>query len=273
MKSLWKISAIAAVAMTGSLAQADVILSNTTTGSELVLFVRDTSAGAAPDRVYARGLGITVDDVLTAAGAGGTYTGAGSPISFQLPAAGIGPDANLTAFLGGGTSFVWTVMAGDSVGTTAFSQRYVTTTQQDLTQPGAPIPINSAIRTVWSQISPMLNDLNGALPDSPGSSTSTNGQWGQSGGSYENATSWFAGGIGNENALGSSANLYVLTNSSTVNTGAARVFAALDLVLDANGVLKTVNEVPLPPALLLLGSAFAGLAGVARRKQNKAVAV
>jgi hypothetical protein len=272
MKSLWKFSAIAAVAVSGSLAHADVVLSTAPTGSELVLFVRDVSAGASPDRVYARGLGLTVDNLLTAAGAGGAYSGPGSDIGYTLPT--IGPDATLSTFLGGGSQFVWTIMAADTVGTAAFSQRYVTTTQTDLADPSATLPSNSAVRTVWSQISAMLNDLNGALPDSAGSSTAVNGQWGQAGGTYENASSWFVGGVQNENALGSAANLYVLTNSSTSNLASARVFAAVDVILEANGVLHAVavNAVPLPPALLLLGSAFAGLAGVARRKRsNEAV--
>lgn len=149
----------------------------------------------------------------------------------------------------------------------------MTTTQTDLAASGATLPSNSAIRTVWGNISGMLTDLNGVLPDAPGSSTSTNGLWGQSGGAYENATSWFVGGVQNDNALGQSANLFVLTNSSTRNTDSARVYAALDVILEANGSLHSVGvvtppgEVPLPPAIMLLGSAFAGLAGVARRKK------
>jgi len=269
MKSLWKFSAIAAVAVTGSFAHADVVLSTAPTGSELVLFVRDVSLGASPDRVYARGLGLTVDNVLTAAGAGGAYTGPGTDIGYTLPT--IGPDSNLSTFLGGGSQFVWTIMAADTVGSAAFSQRYVTTTQTDLAT--ATLPSNSAVRTVWSQISPLLTDLNGVLADASGSSTTTNGLWGQTGGAYENATSWFVGGVQNENALGQAANFYVLTNSSTSNLASARVFAGLDVVLEANGTLHAVTpvgEVPLPPALLLLGSAFAGLAGVARRKRNDA---
>jgi len=273
MKSLWKFSAIAAVAVSGSFAHADVVLPNTPTGtgSELVLFVRDISAGAATDRVYARGLGISVDNLLTAAAAGSTpVTPPVTSIAYTLPT--IGPDANLSAFLGGGSQFVWTIMAADSVGTAAFSQRYVTTTQTDYAA-GATLPINSALRTIWGGIQGMFGDLNGVLPDAAGSSTATGGLWGQTGTAYENATTWFAGGLQNENALGQAANLFILTNSSTTNTNSARVFAGLDVVLELNGSLHAVTpvgEVPLPPALLLLGSAFAGLAGVARRKRNDA---
>jgi hypothetical protein len=275
MKSFWKYSALAAIAAGGSLAHADVTPTTAASGSELVLFVRDITDGAAPNRVYARGLGLTVDSILTAAGAAGAYTGPGSPISFSLPT--IGPDANLSAFLGGGSNFVWTIMAADTVGSAAFSQRYVTTTQFDATDPSATLPSNSALRTVWSQLSPLISDLNGVLPDAPGSSTTTDGEWGQTGSAYENATNWFVGGINNENALGQAANLYVLTNSSTSNLASGRVFAAVDVVLTSLGELKavSVNAVPLPPALFLLGSAFAGLAGVARRKKaaSQAVAV
>lgn len=269
MKSLWKFSAIAAVAVSGSFAHADVVLPNTATGtgSELVLFVRDVSAGAATDRVYARGLGITVDNLLTAAAAGGAVTPPVTSIGYTLPT--IGPDANLSAFLTPGGSFVWTIMAADSVGTLAFSQRYVTTTQTDYAL-GATPPINSALRTIWGGIQGMFGDLNGVLPDPAGSSTASGGLWGQTGTAYENATTWFAGGLQNENVLGQAANLFILTNSSTTNTNAARVFAAVDVILETNGSLHAVavNAVPLPPALLLLGSAFAGLAGVARRKRS-----
>jgi hypothetical protein len=271
MKSLWKLTAVAALALGGSLAQADVVPSNTATGSELVLFVRDTSPGANPNRVYARGLGLTVDSVLTQAAAGGAYSGPGTAIPFNIGS--IGPDANLTAFLGSGTSFVWTVMAGDSLGTAAFNQRYVTTTQIDATASGFTTPGNSTLRTVWSQINAFLNDLNGILPDASGSSTATDGEWGQTGGAYENATDWFAGGMNNVNDLGQAANLYALANSSTVNTASSRLFAGVRVVLDADGTLHAVAvtaPVPVPPALYLLGSAIAGLTGVARRKKAKA---
>jgi hypothetical protein len=272
MKSLWKYSTVAIAVMGGSLAHADVTPgTDAATGSALVLFVRDISAGASPDRVYARPLDITVDNLLTAAQAGGTYAGPGSPISFTMPT--IGPDSNLSTFLGQGSQFVWTIMAADNVGTAAFSQRYVTTTQLDLTDPTATLPSNSSLRSAWTKVGAMFNpDLNGALPDA-GGSTSTNGLWGQSGTAYESAIDWFGGGVNNVNALGQAANLYVLTNSSTQNLALARVFAAFDVVLSSTGELSAVvAAVPLPPALLLLGSAFAGFAGVARRRQNKSEA-
>ncbi len=274
MKSLWKLSAVAVAVMGASLAHADVTpATDAASGSALVLFVRDISAGAAPDRVYARPLEITVDSLLTAAQAAGTYTGPGSPISFTLPTP-IGPDSNLSTFLSQGSQFVWTIMAADNVGTAAFSQRYVTTTQLDLTDPTATLPSNSSLRSAWTKVGAMFNpDLNGALPDG-GGSTAVNGQWGQSGTAYESAIDWFGGGVNNINPLGQAANLYVLTNSSTQNLGLARVFAAIDVILSATGELSSVSvaAVPLPPALLLLGSAFAGFAGIARRRQNKSEA-
>src|SRR5262249_19780104 len=156
------------------------------TGSSLVLFVRDTSAGANPNRVYARDLGLLVDNVHLAPVASDPYTGPVQQFNYTLPT--IGPDSNLTAFLAGGTSFVWTIMAADTQGTAAFNQRYVTTTQNTLAV-DTDVPINSALRGAWSAIGAMFNDLNGALPDSPGSSTSVDGLWGQTGSLYENMTS------------------------------------------------------------------------------------
>ncbi len=272
MKSLWKLSAVAIAVMGGSLAYADVTpATDAPSGSALVLFVRDISAGASPDRVYARPLDITVDSLLTAAQAAGTYSGPGTAINYTLPT--IGPDGNLSTFLSQGTQFQWTIMAADNVGTAAFAQRYVTTTQLDLADPNTTLPSNSSLRSAWTRIGAMFNpDLNGALPDG-GGSTVVNGQWGQSGTLYESAIDWFGGGVNNINPLGQAANLYVLTNSSTQNLALARVFAAFDVVLSTTGELSAVvAAVPLPPALLLLGSAFAGFAGIARRRQNKSEA-
>lgn len=273
MKSLWKLSAVAAFAIGGTVAQADVTLpgTNTGTGSSLVLFVKDTTVGANPNRVYARDLGLLTDAVLTQAGASGAYAGPGQAIPFTLGT--FAPDSNLTAFLGGGTSFVWTIMAADTLGTQAFQQRYVTTSQDDVTTLGYVTPTNNTLRSAWSAIAGMYGSLNGALPDVPGSSTPTDGQWAQNGGTYENMDSWNGGGVQAQNNLGQAANFYVFVTSSSANLGASRVFAAVDVILSANGTLSAVATapVPVPPALYLLGSAIAGLTGVARRKKKAKV--
>lgn len=278
MKSLWKLSALVAVAVSGSLAHADVVPTNSATGSELVLFVRNVSPdNFNPTLVYARGLGVTLDSVMTQAQVSGAYDGIGTPFSYSLPA--LANDPALAAFIGGGaaTDFVWTVMAADTLGQGAFQQRYLTTTPVDpLT---FPTPQNITLTSVWSQAQGMFQGLNAAIPGSTvGSPTSVsvNGQWGQSGTPFENAIDWFAGQLPNENVLGAAANLYLFATGSTDGNELARAFSLGMLTLNLDGSLSlTPNApaVPLPPALFLLGSAFAGLAGVARRgKSNAAVA-
>lgn len=278
MKSLWKLSALVAVAVSGTVAHADVIPTNTATGSELVLFVRNISAdNFNPTLVYARGLGVTLDTVMTQAQVSGAYDGIGTQFSYTLPS--IANDPALAAFLGASPAagdFVWTVMAADTLGSGAFQQRYLTTTPVDpLT---FPTPQNITLTSVWNQAQGMFQGLNAAIPGTTvGSPTSVsiNGQWGQSGTPFENAIDWFAGQLPNENILGAAANLYLFSNGSTDGNELARAFSLGQLTLNFDGSLSlTPNTpaVPLPPALFLLGSAFAGLAGVARRKSNAAAA-
>jgi hypothetical protein len=269
MKAIWKVSAVAAALLGSAAAQADVVLPNTATGSSLVLFVRDISAGANPNRVFARDLGVLTDAVLTASAAAGAYAGPGSSIPFSLST---GADSALAAFLAGGSQFQWTVMGGDATGNAAFGQRYVTTTQLDVTTFGYEPPINTTLKTTWNQITSMYQTLNASLPDTSGSFTPTDGQWGQEGTSFVGMTDWAGGGVQNGNALGETANLYVFVTSSTGNADPARVFASTTRVrLNADGSLTSVGApaVPLPPALWLLGSAIAGLTGVSRRKKVK----
>ncbi|MEJ0087433.1 MAG: VPLPA-CTERM sorting domain-containing protein [Pseudomonadota bacterium] len=272
MKAIWKFSAVAALALSGGLAQADIALPTAPTGSNLVLFIRDTTPGANPNRVYARGLDLTVDSVLTQAAANGTYAFAQS-IPFTIPSP-IGPDANLTAFFNAGAAgatYSWTIMASSQNGIGPGSQRYVTTTQREFTANNQ-LPNNNSLNGSWSQVNTMLGDLNSALPDSgPQNSTQVDGLWGSAGGLYEGATGWFgSAGTSSENDLGATANLFVLVNTADSGTARARLFVATDLQLSMDGTLSSVAAVPLPPALYLLGSAFAGLAGVARRKKAKA---
>ena len=123
----------------------------------------------------------------------------------------------------------------------------------------------------------MVTLLNNTIPGTTvdGSSILTGGQWGQQGGSYENADVWFGAGFANANDLGSAAaNLYVLTTSSTTGTDSARAFqSSFGLSLLADGTLKSVggvSEVPVPAAIWLLGSGLVGMAGVGRRRRAAA---
>lgn len=241
-------------------ASADVINAESGNG-ELTLFVRNDVTGA----VYARGLEIQLDAILTQGAIQGTpYTaGAANEREYVLPT--IGPDANLTSFLAQAGTFSWTVMAGDNTGAAAVvgGKRYLTSTPVDLTN-GTVITTGN-LGSSFNNYLTMINQLNGFLPDVSGSSVSSNGQWRQTGAvPGSEAGSWYGMSLNNANDIGSAANLYLLAGSGS--GGAARVYQFSDIILRADGTLY--SPVPLPAAFWLLGTGLAGLAGVSRRRKS-----
>src|SRR6185436_10026650 len=95
LKTVVAIAIAGASGLSAMGASADVINSDSGNG-ELTLFVRNDVTGA----VYARGLQLTIDNVLTQAQIqGGAYNpGVANERTYVLPT--VGPDANLTSFLG-----------------------------------------------------------------------------------------------------------------------------------------------------------------------------
>jgi hypothetical protein len=261
LKQVVAIAIAGASAMGAMTASADVI--NTSTGNgELTLFVRNDVTGA----VYARGLQIQLDNVLTeAAIQGSPYTaGAANQRSYLLPT--IGPDANLSSFLSQAGTFSWTVMGGDNTGliNVVGGKRYVTTTQADLTN-GTTVTAGN-LSSSYNSLLTMINQLNDFLPDTSGSSIVSEGQWRQTGATPgSEAGTWYGVGPSNVNAIGeiNAANFYML--AAPGGGGAARVYQFADVILTADG---TLTSVPLPAAFWLLGTGLAGLAGVSRRRKN-----
>ncbi|HKE44024.1 MAG TPA: VPLPA-CTERM sorting domain-containing protein [Steroidobacteraceae bacterium] len=239
---------------------------------ELTLFVENTTT----HEVYARGLGITLDQIITQTAAGGTYTG---PTAVSFSFAPIAADSLLTQFLGTGSAgeFKWGVLAGDSNGTNAAgTRRYVLGTQVDLAASGAPIGSNTTLLNIGPSFNSFFTDLNTNLPDGAGTSVrgvgSAGGLWDATGTSGDLADTFFNqppnqafGFLGDNNAI----NMFVLTSAGGGNATPARVFILADIALSANGTLHQVQQtppVPLPAAVWLLGSGLIGLAGVGRRR-------
>lgn len=267
--SLKKVVAIAIAGASGlgaMGASADVINSDSGNG-ELTLFVRNDVTGA----VYARGLEIQLDSVLTTSAIqGGAYNaGQANAANYVLPT--IGADANLSSFLGQSGTFSWTLMAGDATGTAVQigARRYATTTQVDLTNGTSVTGVQ--FTNAFTNYRAFIDQLNGNLADESGSSTSVNGQWRQSDAQPGvNAGDWFGSSLDNVNALGSAANFYLLANNS--GGVQVRVYQFADVVLNADGSLSSISDpttpVPLPAAFWLLGTGIAGLAGVSRRRKS-----
>jgi hypothetical protein len=132
MKTFVKLGLVG-LALAASSAHADVFLPQHGDG-ELTLFVRNDVTA----RVYARGLTVRLSDVLTQAQIDAGYTGdtlLGIVQNINYALGTVGPDANLTSFLGAAGTFTWTIMAGDNLGSNNPSpdaRRYLTTTDHDL---------------------------------------------------------------------------------------------------------------------------------------------
>ncbi|MEJ0036261.1 MAG: VPLPA-CTERM sorting domain-containing protein [Gammaproteobacteria bacterium] len=268
MRISYKLGFLAAAALAGTNAFASIAAPQTGNG-ELILFVQDVNT---PTNVYARGLGIFINDVMTTAeAASGTYSD--DPTLFSKNIAGVSADATLSTFLSGGSSYVWTVMAGDSTvaGSAALAgeRRYVTTLDPNLIS--APLNLNNGqLATAFANLNGTVVAANGN-PFSATNSTAPNGQWGT-----DTSESWYSAAVPNGNLLPTSgtaaSTLFVIANSGNSNSGAARVWQlSTDVTMDAQGNLSFgattgVPQVPVPAAIWLLGSALAGLATVRRRR-------
>ncbi|HEV7442949.1 MAG TPA: VPLPA-CTERM sorting domain-containing protein [Steroidobacteraceae bacterium] len=274
MKLMLKIAMVGS-ALAATSAFATTIAPQTGNG-ELVLYARDTVTNVT----YAKGLGLQIDSVATRAtiAADTTYTyPTGGTIAYSLPNTSL--DANWTTFknAAGSDPIVWTVLAGDNPlnSNAVGSERYLTTTQVNMTTGAPNPPSNSILRGTYAQLNGLQTDMLG-VGSSDGASIILAGNagkgWGNPTGLDNHANTWFSTiGISNENPLGTAGNFYLVASGGGGTSSAGRVYTLAGITLDASGLLHAA-AVPLPAAVWLFGSGLLGLVGIGRRKQVAAVA-
>ena len=270
----FKIKAVvAALAMVAAGGANAAIQSGVTGNSEVFFSVFDSVNQIS----YTRDLGLTLDQILT--GQNGSFT--------------YGADAKLTSFINtanaSSSSLVWNLMTGmDStfadpadfpkwglyitsnsanVADVSFEQTFIAIGQAALFAQGA--NGDAFAQGGGSGTNYALNN----------SATSTGGS-GYYGGPYGGNNLGNSLVISDENAIGQSMAFYhfglnldadgnPVTDENGNLTGAMTKFAG-NWTLEADGDLSYASAtapIPLPPAVLLLGSALAGLVGVARRNR------
>ncbi len=271
VKHFVRTALLAGVALAGS-AHASIAIPSGGNG-ELFLAVLDTTDNTS----YVRGLGVTLDDVLTKSAIGtlGASPAPASPektFTFSLPT--ISADANLTSYLSShnAANLRWGVYGGatTATGTSAAkvalgAERFVTTSQDHLGVTST-ILSSSDLNQQFGALDGYVQSINGTIGGTDlDKSSSTGTDFNGSG----LANNWFGTGVAGLNPIGA-ANLYVATTSGDKNTTASYYLASAQVQF-LNGTLSSIGgvaPVPLPAAVYLLGSGLLGLVGVGRRRRS-----
>ncbi len=303
MKLAIKLALAGSAMLAAGSAMANIAPITSSNGGELFLVVLDTSSNQA----YVRGLGITEGQVMAlgegANQANSAQTGptleAGTAANAALNAAlNIGPDSNLTAFLGTAGAKTYEIVAGWKPGTllsdgTTVASEYISTSAKPIFNGGTYVasPVsNSTVTGSYGVIASNITGANGSIgAANPGSvaldGLSNAGNWSITGtngpgATATNLTTWFGKGFGAASTtngaptvtLNSSAGLFAAATNITGNASAANLWQIGTVTLSSTGALSFTGNpggvVPLPAAAWLLGSALFGLVGVGRRRKS-----
>jgi hypothetical protein len=276
-------TAIAAALATGAALAATVAdaqistLPNVSGGSDLVLFVSDTTNGD----YFAQDLGVSLNSTgVTSASvaAGGVFTTAGS---FTTPTSFAGLDSALATFLTSDAAGVaagdvsYSIMAADDTSSqqTPGTERALITSTQDysVVSPSTTFT-NGNIKTFVADTKTFFQDINNNYL---GSNTSSSYGWGAGTGAVNAPNSFISASDTNGGLIGTAQTMYVFGTNGAGLSLASNPYVGGTVNVSAAGVITVTNttaNTPLPAAVWLLGSGLLGLIGVGRRRAAGAVA-
>jgi hypothetical protein len=265
-------------ALAGTAAQAAntiTNLPNTAGGSDLVLFVSDTAAGA----YFAQDLGVGINSTVLASKVvtDGVLTTAGS---FATPTSFAGPDAALAAFLTthaadlATNSISYSILASDD--TSALqgpgNERALITSPVDYSVVGPSTTFtNGNIKTFTAQSKIFFNAFDSGTSSYAGGNTSTTFGWGAGTAVNQGPNapiSWISASRANGGLIGTAQTMFLFGSNGAGLASASNPYVGGTVDVSSAGVITVTNAspVPLPAAVWLLGSGLLGLVGVGRRR-------
>jgi hypothetical protein len=273
LKTAIKLALVGAV-LAGGAANADVIANTglSTSGSDLVLFVSDTTSHSYYTYDLGTQLGslFNISRVVSDAAAGNDYNLATGNVGSFTTSASLGLTApGLASFLGAtaaGDNVKWSILATNTSGGSfaAGSRLFLASAPTDTLFQGE--GNSSQASTMAGATTTFFGNVN-AAGGASGPLTSTAIGWGVGAGA--SAPNSFVGpDFANGGDVGTAQNLYILATYGNGND--ANVYASTNTITLSNAGVLTVSgttpAVPLPAAVWLFGSGLLGLVGVGRRK-------